>query len=41
MFPTLVEYQPYVYSLLLYFLYRLCCSEDVEGVMEFFGDEFF
>jgi hypothetical protein len=41
MVPTLAEYQPYVYSHFLYFLYRLCCSEDVEGDVEFFGDEFF
>jgi hypothetical protein len=26
---------------LLYFPYRLCCLEDVEGDVEFFGDEFF
>jgi hypothetical protein len=26
---------------LLYFSYRLCCSEDVERDGELFGDEFF
>jgi hypothetical protein len=41
MFPTLAECQPSVYSCLLYFPYRLCYSEDVEGDVEFFGDKFF
>jgi hypothetical protein len=30
-----------VYPHLLYFPYQLCCSEDVEDDMEFFGDKFF
>jgi hypothetical protein len=29
-----------VYSRLLYFLYRLCYSEDVEEDVELFDDEF-
>jgi hypothetical protein len=41
MFPTLEEYQPLVYSHLLYFPYRLCCSEDVEDDVEYLCDEFF
>jgi hypothetical protein len=38
--PTLVEYQPSVYStLLLSPATQTCCSEG-EGVLEFFDEEF-
>jgi hypothetical protein len=40
MLPTLAEYQPYLYSHLLYFSYHLCCSEDGEDV-KYLGEEFF
>jgi hypothetical protein len=40
MFPTLEEYQPYVYSRLLYFPYHLCCLEDGDDV-EYLAEEFF